>query len=169
MASDVEERIGQAPETSEARACAQLRRTLRRHGLRCTPHRLAIVALLAGQDRPGHLTAGEIRGALAEAGHHLDNATVYRALAVLVDVGTVHVTTFPDGATSYGLAAAPHHHAVCTRCGQVREVAAQPSEELVERAARASRYRISDSVLLFGTCPECQDSAPTPVTLLSRP
>lgn len=137
----------------------QLRATLHRHGLRCTPHRLAIVALLAGQPRPGHLTAGEIRVALAEADHHLDNATVYRALAVLADVGTVHMTNTADGATSYGLAAVPHHHAVCTGCGQVCEIAAEPFEELVERAALASRYQIDHSVVLHGMCPACQGVA----------
>lgn len=172
MQSDVDERTGQVPDARLAhiaRACAQLRGTLHRNGLRCTPHRLAIVALLASQPQLGHLTAGEVRGALAEADHHLDNATVYRALAVLVDIGTVHVTTFPDGATSYGLATAPHHHAVCTICGQVREIAAQPLEELVERAERASRYRINDSVLLSGTCPDCQDPTDTVSTLPARP
>ena len=53
-----------------------------------------------------------------------DLATIYRTVTTLVDQGVLHALTLEGGVTTYGLAADPHHHAVCTRCGSIIEVPA---------------------------------------------
>lgn len=92
-------------------AVSQLRTRLRELDLRCTQQRLTIVALLANEPEPGHLSAVQIHTRLTTAGHPLDISTVYRALATLVEIGVLHATVRPDASACYGIVTTPHHHA----------------------------------------------------------
>ncbi len=118
---------------------------------------MAVVTLLASIDEPTHLTAPDIHTRLTSAGHDLDASTVYRSLVTLVEIGVLHATACPDQPSSYGLAGTPHHHAVCTICGQLREIPASPLRAAVDQAARISNYQLTDdSLLLTGICPTCR-------------
>ena len=145
-----------APVPAEPDEIRDLRAVLRQHGLRCTSQRLAVVALLTGRPDSHHLTATQLHRRLSADGHQVDVSTVYRTLELLVELGTVHATAHADGATSYGSAAVPHHHAVCRRCGRIGEVPAEALRLALGRAARASDYQLSDdSLLLPGLCAAC--------------
>lgn len=142
-------------------AASDLRTVLRRRGLRCTPQRVAVVTLLAAHAEPDHhLTAAQVRRRLADTGHDLDASTVYRTLALLVEIGILHATAHADGATSYGVATDPHHHALCRRCGRLADIPAEYLSLALDQAARASSFQLSrDSLLLHGTCPGCVAAA----------
>lgn len=143
-------------------AVSQLRTRLRELDLRCTQQRLTIVALLANEPEPGHLSAVQIHTRLTTAGHPLDISTVYRALATLVEIGVLHATVRPDASACYGIATTPHHHAICSRCGELGEIPAQPLTSALDEAAEVSRYQFAGhSLLLRGVCPECQRTDPT--------
>ncbi len=158
--TEVDPRIGPA--------LAGLRALLRESELRCTDQRRAIVSLLAVQDGPGHLSAVEVHRRLQGAGHRVDLSTVYRTLAVLAEIGVLHATARPEQPTSYGLATIPHHHAVCTRCGELTEIPAEPLAGAMAGAmaelsqptepsdkSRRARFRVSGSLLLSGVCAHC--------------
>ena len=151
------------PSSPSPGSVMDLRAALHRRGLRCTPQRLAVVRLLTTSRTPDHhLTAAQIRSQLADTGTALDPSTVYRTLAVLVEIGTLHATAHPGGATSYGLAATAHHHAVCRRCGRLDDIPLDCLSVALDRAARATSYRLArDSLLLPGTCPACLAADPT--------
>ena len=148
---------GPDPALPQPGSAADLRAVLHRRGLRCTPQRVAVLRLLAVHRQPDHhLTAAQIRSHLADTGAALDPSTVYRTLALLVEIGILHATAHPDGATSYGLAAAAHHHAVCRRCGRLDDIPLDCLSVALDRAAQATNYRLArDSLLLPGTCPAC--------------
>ncbi|EUA76457.1 ferric uptake regulator family protein [Mycobacterium xenopi 4042] len=79
-------------------------------------------------------------------------------MTTLVDQGVLHALTLENGVTTYGLAADPHHHAVCTRCGAIIEVPARRLSSALEHARAGSSFALSEQagLTLHGLCPQCQ-------------
>lgn len=130
---------------------------LRSRGLRRTPSRIAVLAVLEPVD--GHLSVAEIHQRVAASMPAApDLATVYRTVTTLVEQGVLHALSVDGGLTTYGLAAHPHHHAVCTRCGAIIEVPAQRLSTALEHAIEGSSFSLSEQagLTLHGLCPDCQ-------------
>lgn len=107
---------------------------LRAAGLRYTPSRRALVAVLAASDRP--LTIPEILGRDGS----LAQSSAYRNLSELIDAGVVHRIVAGDEFSHFELGEdlmAHHHHLVCTRCGRVDDVTLDDSLEATLDAALA--------------------------------
>ncbi|BBX44069.1 Fur family transcriptional regulator [Mycobacterium cookii] len=133
---------------------------LRAHGLRRMASRIAVLAML--EPVHGHLSVAEIDHRLHEClptdDHPPDLATIYRTVTTLVEQGVLHALTLENGVTTYGLAADPHHHAVCTECGSIIEVPAGRLAAALEHAMAGSSFTLSESagLTLHGLCPRCQ-------------
>jgi Fur family ferric uptake transcriptional regulator len=99
-----------------------------------------------------HLSAKEVAEAIPE----LHQATVYRALDVLVAEGLARRTEIA-GRALYEIAAEHlHHHVVCTQCGAVTHVHDETVRAALQRVARESGYTLADEELTFsGLCPAC--------------
>jgi Fur family ferric uptake transcriptional regulator len=136
----------------------QARALLRGHGLRCTAPRLAVLTVVVTDPAAGHLTIAELHHRLLADGVEVDLTTVYRTVSTLVDLGVLHALTVDERATSFGLAAEPHHHAVCTRCGTVIEIPAKQLSTALAHASAGSAFILSDcaGLTLHGLCPNCQ-------------
>jgi Fur family ferric uptake transcriptional regulator len=136
---------------------------LRAHGLRRMASRIQVLAVLEPVN--GHLPVAEIhqrvRASLPPGSQPPDVATIYRTVTTLVDQGVLHALTLEGGVTTYGLATAPHHHAVCTRCGSIIEVPARQLSSALEHAMAGSSFALSEAagLTLHGLCPQCQRSA----------
>jgi Fur family ferric uptake transcriptional regulator len=132
---------------------------LRSRGLRRMPSRIAVLTVLGPFD--GHLTVADIHerilAAAPEDSQRPDLATVYRAVTTLVDQGVLHALAV-EGVTTYGLAATPHHHAVCNVCGTIIEVPAKRLTTALEHAIEGSSFTLSEQagLTLHGVCPDCQ-------------
>ncbi|OBJ47614.1 Fur family transcriptional regulator [Mycobacterium sp. 1423905.2] len=133
---------------------------LRARGLRRMASRIQVLAVLEPVN--GHLSVAEIH-------HRLptflppdvatpDLATIYRTVTTLVDEGVLHALTLDGGVTTYGMASAPHHHAVCTHCGAVIEVPARQLSSALEQAMAGSSFALPEcgGLTLRGLCPNCQ-------------
>ncbi len=105
---------------------------VRSAGLKLTPQRLAIVRELAAD--PAHPTAQELFERLRPALPTMSFATVYNTLDALAAAGLCAALSLSPGAARFDPNMAPHHHAVCDRCGLVRDV---PCEQAVAEPARA--------------------------------
>jgi Fur family ferric uptake transcriptional regulator len=133
---------------------------LRAHGLRRMASRIQVLAVLEPVN--GHLPVAEIhervRACLLPGAHPPDMATIYRTVTTLVDQGVLHALTLDGGVTTYGLATAPHHHAVCTQCGSIIEVPARQLTSALEHAMAGSSFALSEraGLTLRGLCPQCQ-------------
>lgn len=103
--------------------------TLRARGGRSTVPRRAVLDALT---RATHLSAAEIGAQLTADGVRVEQSTVHRVLAALVDAGVVHAVPV-NGTITYGMADHAHHHTVCNRCGEVRQL----HHELAQALARA--------------------------------
>lgn len=103
---------------------------VRASGLKLTPQRLAIVRELAAD--PTHPTAQELFERLRGALPTMSFATVYNTLDALAAAGLCAALSLSPGAARFDPNMTAHHHAVCDRCGLVRDV---PGEPLTERLA----------------------------------
>ncbi|MEU1183739.1 Fur family transcriptional regulator [Streptomyces sp. NPDC005820] len=137
-------------------ALPEPRALLQRHGLRCTPGRLQIVALFAASAR--HLSVAEAWEELSRSGPPVHPTTVYRTLETLTAVGLTHAVHGP-GATRYCVLGEPHHHVVCQDCGEVEGLAHERLREAVGRIEELTGLRpdASGSLLVYGRCARCGD------------
>ena len=104
--------------------------------------RIQVLAMLEPVN--GHLPVAEIhqrlRASLPADAQLPDLATIYRTVTTLIDQGVLHALTLDDGVTTYGMATAPHHHAVCTECGSIIEVPARQLSSALEHAIAGSSF-----------------------------
>ena len=139
---------------------------LRARGLRRMASRIQVLAVLEPVD--GHLPVAEIhkrvRECLPSGAQVPDVATIYRTVTTLVDQGVLHALTLDGGVATFGLATAPHHHAVCTKCGAISEVPARRLSSALEHAMAGSSFALSEAagLTLHGLCPRCQEPGPRP-------
>jgi Fur family transcriptional regulator, ferric uptake regulator len=160
------ERVSPKPSALDPAVTARIGDFLRARGLRRMSSRIQVLAVLEPVD--GHLPVAEIhkrvRECLPSGGQVPDVATIYRTVTTLVDQGVLHALTLDGGIATYGLATAPHHHAVCTKCGSISEVPARQLSSALEHAMAGSSFTLSDAagLTLHGLCPQCQDGRPGP-------
>lgn len=132
-----------------------LRGLLHARGLRATPARLAVLAVLRASDQP--LSHAEVGDYLAA--HKWDQATLYRNLIELADCGLARRTEVGDHVWRFeaiigGHDAAAHPHFTCTACGSVECL---PALEIVVprgKLPRALRQKQVE-VHLRGVCDAC--------------
>jgi Fur family transcriptional regulator, ferric uptake regulator len=135
---------------------------LRARGLRRMASRIQVLAVLEPVN--GHLSVADIHSrlpaCLPPGAQPPDLATIYRTVTTLVDQEVLHALTLDGGVTTYGMATAPHHHAVCTQCEAMIEVPARQLSSALEHAMEGSSFALSEraGLTLRGLCPACQDS-----------
>lgn len=125
--------------------------SLRAAGFRVTPGRVRLLHTLEREGGPR--TVGQIRRALGR--NTLNEATLYRALEALAERGVIRRIDLNTGIAhfEYSPEHPHHHHAICTRCGIVEEVAACPLPE----TTRLKQFRsiTAHSLEFFGVCRNC--------------
>jgi Fe2+ or Zn2+ uptake regulation protein len=103
---------------------------VRASGLKLTPQRMAIVREIATD--PTHPTAQEIFERLRVAMPTMSFATVYNTLDALSSAGLCVSLSLSPGAARFDANMQPHNHAVCDRCGLVRDVPCSDEREASE-------------------------------------
>lgn len=119
---------------------------------RQTTERKELILVLTRATKP--LTVAEIQSCLKGVVH---TATVYRALQDLVQLGEVRPVALGGRATRYELTTEHHHHIVCTSCGEIEDVHAEPKglEGKVLSQSKKFKSVSSHSLEFFGVCKEC--------------
>jgi Fur family transcriptional regulator, ferric uptake regulator len=134
-----------------------IRSELREAGLRATPARVAVLAVLREAGAP--LTHSEVVDELD--GHGWDRATIFRNLVALAEVGFISRTDLGDHMWRFeardrsGTPIHEHPHFLCTACGSVECI---PSLEVrFQRGAKVPRSVRDRSieVQLKGLCDDC--------------
>lgn len=123
---------------------------------RNTWQREAVRSELSSAD--GFVSAQELHRRLKSDGSTIGLATVYRALAGLAEGGDADSIQSPDGETLFRSCTTTghHHHLVCRRCGETRELAALAVEEWAQEVGAQHGYTEIGHVLdLYGLCPSC--------------
>jgi Fur family zinc uptake transcriptional regulator len=141
----------------EADVIAEAEQVCAARGVRLTPIRRQVLALLVSGHRP--IGAYEIMDRLAQNGPRPAPITVYRALDFLMEQGLVHRIESRNA-----FLACAHNHDVsssvafliCDRCGTVGEIAAASATQPLIDGARASGFAPKMTVVeITGTCANC--------------
>jgi Fur family ferric uptake transcriptional regulator len=122
---------------------------------RATKQRQAVAHLLS--ERSDFRSAQQIHAELRERGSAIGLATVYRNLALLVQLGEVDTLQREDGESLYRQCSQQHHHhLVCRDCGRTVEVAGPAVEQWANRVAAEHGFTdVSHTLELFGLCRAC--------------
>ena len=144
------------------RSPEQLSALFRARGLKVTPQRQCIFALLTGDE--SHPTADAVFGAAAEVMPSISLKTVYQTLNDLAAMGEIAQLDLGTGASRFDPNVEdPHHHLVCQRCGKVRDLHADFGELEVPAVARQGFRLGSPEITFRGLCADCTTSS-NPIT-----
>jgi Fur family peroxide stress response transcriptional regulator len=103
-----------------------------------------------------HLTANEVFSAAKRRLSTISFATVYNSLRYLKDAGFIAEIQFGNGASRFDRITTRHDHALCTACGKLVDIEMEHPRELVERAAKYSKFKPESlEFTLHGLCEEC--------------
>jgi Fe2+ or Zn2+ uptake regulation protein len=134
---------------------AATRETIRAAGLRATPQRLAVLAVV-GCAGGAHLSAEDVWQRLRQGTGEMDRSTVYRVLADLTEAGLLEQVRLGDGVARFEIQEVAHHHAVCTRCGATEDVNVEAVQALASRLRRETGFALGHHPLLLpGLCAAC--------------
>ena len=131
---------------------------LKKRAYRLTPQRLELLRLIA--DSQGHPNAAQIYERIRGRFPTMSQATVYKTLALLKEIGQVleidlHGDSHYDGHRPH-----PHPHLVCTQCSQIVDGELELDPLVIRQLEQASGYRITHpQVTLYGLCPQCRSKA----------
>ena len=122
-----------------------------------TPQREAVFQVIL--NREDHPTASEIFAAARQRLPSISYATVYNSLRYLKDAGLVHEIKFGDSASRYDRETDRHDHAICNNCGKLVDFDLPQTAELMQAAARKSRFKAeSVHLTLRGLCADCREA-----------
>jgi Fur family ferric uptake transcriptional regulator len=147
-------------ERPRAKLVEEILGRLERMGYRDTAPRRAIVEETCSRD--GSFTAQEIADELSARG--IGRATVFRAMAVLQELGYLSRLHVGEECHRYTLCdATHHHHLVCTSCGQVYPFETCTIEEEAAKAAARFQFAVKGHhVDVYGQCAACAVATATP-------
>jgi Fur family transcriptional regulator, ferric uptake regulator len=132
----------------------ELDRTLRQEGYRATgPRRLVWDALISAS---GHVTVEELATELAG---QVDQASIYRALALFEELGLARMTRLGDRDAARWEPAHPdeHFHLVCTSCGEVDHHIGSLVAQIREHLDEGHGFEVDEvELVVHGRCRRCR-------------
>jgi Fur family ferric uptake transcriptional regulator len=133
-----------------------VRERLHDRGLRWTPQRRALVAVLA--ETEGHVTGSELVERCRERDPATIPSTVYRTLDVLEELGIVRHGHGPDGREEYHvLPGEEHGHLHCEACGGCWEIGADEARVITASLEAERGFAVDLShVTIVGRCRACR-------------
>jgi len=145
------------------RRMAEFARRCREGGLAVTPQRLSIIrALLASAEHPRAETIYEI---VRREHPHMSLATVHRTLETLCDIGEARKVTPLHDSARYDGNLTPHHHVVCVRCREIRDIEVGGVEDMVCGQAAIGGFKVLGASLeIQALCERCAAEKSSHVT-----
>ncbi len=127
---------------------------LKDKNIKITPKRLAVLSVLKESENP--LDTQQIFDNLKNKKIKIDQVTVYRIIETLVKEYLVKRLDFHEGKFRYELLLNHHHHLVCVKCGQIKEVKDSKLERFIADFSNRKDFLIKDHALeFFGKCRTC--------------
>ncbi len=129
---------------------------LRKHGLRLTPQRMAVLQTLINSRE--HLNTEEIYQEIHLQYPMIGLATIYKTISLLKEMGEINELYFRSQSARYEIQDnPPHPHFICTQCGRIFDLEHKLLENLPEKITKEKGYKIVKTQLEFyGLCQDCQ-------------
>jgi Fur family peroxide stress response transcriptional regulator len=133
----------------------QLIAALKERQFRLTPQRVELVRLIATSE--GHPSAAQIYARVKVQFPTMSQATVYKTLALLKEMGQVLEIDLRDDSHYDGNRPQPHPHLICTICNKIIDGELTLDEASLRSLEQATGYRIlRPQIALYGLCPDCK-------------
>ncbi|MEU8205829.1 Fur family transcriptional regulator [Streptosporangium sp. NPDC049046] len=127
---------------------------LRGKGLRRTVPRMMILSILV--EASAHLSASGLHHLVTAAQPTISVSTVYRNVTTMTEHGLLHSVEH-TGQAHFGIAAAPHHHLLCERCGVLADMAVEDLAQTAASLLARTGFEITPSgQVLRGRCLRCR-------------
>lgn len=108
-----------------------------------------------------HPSADEIYETVRQQLPHISLGTVYRALALLSEVGLIRELHLGGRPKRFDGDLGTHYHVRCRECGEVSDVPLDPDPPLDSTVRHLTEYHVLGHHLEFeGICPRCRDASP---------
>jgi Fur family peroxide stress response transcriptional regulator len=128
---------------------------LKERDFRLTPQRVELVRLIASSE--GHPSAAQLYARIKRQFPTMSQATVYKTLAILKELGQVLEIDLRDDSHYDGNRPQPHPHLICVRCNKIVDGKASLDQDAMKKMAKGSGYTIlRPQISLYGLCPDCQ-------------
>ena len=102
-----------------------------------------------------HPTADQVFMSVNRQFPSISRRTIYRNLDILARDDSL-CRIYASGAGRYDHRLDNHAHILCSECGRFEDFEYPPLTNLIEKAIQKTAYLIeSQSIVLTGTCPEC--------------
>jgi Fur family ferric uptake transcriptional regulator len=133
---------------------------VRGRGLRWTPQRQTVTAVLAESD--GHITGAELVERCRARDATTTPSTVYRTLDLLEEMGLVRHAHGADGREEFHvLPAGQHGHLHCSACGTTWEIDEERGEAVAAALRAGDGFELDiGHVTLVGRCRRCVAAEP---------
>ena len=128
---------------------------LKESDFRLTPQRVELIRLIASSE--GHPSAAQLYARIKHQFPTMSQATVYKTLALLKNLGQVLEIDLRDDSHYDGNRPQPHPHLICIKCNKIMDGELSLDQESIKQMERESGYTILRSQISFyGLCPDCK-------------
>jgi len=128
---------------------------LKEHDFRLTPQRIELVRLIASSE--GHPSAAQLYDRIKQQFPTISQATVYKTLALLKDLGQVLEIGLRDDNHYDGNRPQPHPHLICIKCNKIVDAELSLDQESIRKMEIESGYTIlRPQISFYGLCPDCK-------------
>ena len=128
---------------------------LKERDFRLTPQRVELVRLVASSE--GHPSVAQFYARIKRKFPTMSQATVYKTLALLKELGQVLEIDLRDDSHYDGNRPEPHPHLICMKCNKIVDGELSLDQETIRKMEKASGYTIlRPQISLYGLCPDCK-------------
>lgn len=128
---------------------------LKEKKFRLTPQRVELVRLIASSE--GHPSAAQLYERINRKFPTMSQATVYKTLALLKEMGQVLEINLRDDSHYDGNRPQPHPHLICIRCNKIVDGEFTLDQVSLHQVEQRSGYTVLRSQITFyGLCPDCK-------------
>ncbi|HWQ30302.1 MAG TPA: transcriptional repressor [Negativicutes bacterium] len=134
----------------------ELELQLREKGYKLTAQRRLIIRAFI--ENSGHHTAQEILDFVKDKCKDINFSTIYRNLELLCRLEIINELQIESGISHYELTGlAHHHHIICKKCGEMKEIDICPYANLEEEQLKAMGFKATDHKFeIYGYCSKCR-------------
>jgi Fe2+ or Zn2+ uptake regulation protein len=135
----------------------ELAELFRTAGRKVTAQRLCIFRALQGDET--HPSAESVHARVSKEMETISLKTVYQTLHDLAELGEITSLDVGTGMTRFDPNVDdPHHHLVCRRCGNVRDLVVSFPELRIPKGAELGFEVGSAEIVFRGLCPSCRQA-----------